>query len=56
MLQLPALRRGQYLGWEGTLGTAQDQAGLAEGGSYSSLGILEGMSSEAEACHSFKIV
>ena len=31
-LQLPAFPKGQYFGWEGTLGAAQDQAGLAEGG------------------------
>ena len=40
MLQLPALRRGQYLGWEGTLGTAQDQAGLAEGGRVILVGVF----------------
>ena len=31
VLQLPAFPNGWHFMWEGTPGTAQDQAGLAEG-------------------------
>ena len=32
VLQLPVFPNRWYFGWEGTPGTVQDQAGLAEGG------------------------
>ena len=66
VLQLPAFPNRPYFGWEGTPGTAQDPAGLADGWQVYflgvlflilySLGVLEGTGSEAEACHSSKIV
>ena len=33
VLQLSVLPNRQHFRWEGTLGVAEDQAGLAEGGS-----------------------
>ena len=57
VLQLPAFPEGQRLGWEKDL---HEQPRIGGAGrrwqGYSSLSVLEGTGSEAEACHSSRIV
>ena len=56
MLHVPVFPKGQYFGWEKKL---WEQRSLGSGRGwqgYFSLGVLEGMSSEAKTCHSFKIM